>query len=658
MNKINVNVPLEIKYISDWKKFDIGMLQGHSIINKTLTGCGFTEFCLCNSLPTILCSPRKFLLENKYGQHVLSDGPNNHLYLVVNKGEKSLDIDKDISKEDLTKLETNNSNPADDLTIISGMKDSLLAYLFKAKMESFSPKILVTYDSLKYVLDVLGDTIKEFSVVVDEFQNIFIDSRFKASTELNFISYLQGCPNVTYVSATPMLEEYLEQMDEFRDLPYYEFTWDPSVIRKPYIQRIKCKSVQTNAINVINKYLSGDYPYKILPDGKIVKSVELVLYVNSVSMITRIIKKAGLKENQVNIICARTGDNEKKLKRIKMGIGEAPKRGEQHKPFTFCTRTVYAGADFYSPCASTVILSDCNLKTMAVDISLDLPQIIGRQRLSSNLFRDEAILFYKTLDEDEAITQENFNMMVQEKLDRTGSNIRLYDSATLPQDKIWHVNNVRLAIKVNNYTDSYTGIDEKTGQPKVNRLVLLAEQRAFEINNSIYRDDISLYNEMSSNGFQVSSGYNDIFLEFMGNFRGLTTFIDRMKLICQFIEVYGDYIDIMCIPELSEYTKYINLLGIKGIKAKNYEKGKLENEVQVADSSDNILGRLKETFTIGEKYLLKEIKNKLQDIYSSLGLSKIAKAKDLEEYYNTKIVYIWLSEEKKQSKGYELLKLK
>ena len=657
MNKISVNVPLEIKYISDWDNFDYRMLRGHSIINKTVTGCGFTEFCLCNSLPTILCSPRKFLLENKYGQHVISDGPNNHLYLVVNKGEKSLDIDKDISKEDLTKSDIDSSPLTDDLTIISGIKDNLIDYLFKAQMECFSPKILVTYDSLKYVLDVLGQSIQDFSVVVDEFQNIFIDSRFKSDTELNFISYLQGCPNVTYVSATPMLEEYLEQMDEFKNLPYYEFIWDPGVIRKPYIQRIKCKSVQTNAINVINKYLAADYPYKILPDGTIIKSTELVLYVNSVSMITRIIKKAGLREDQVNIICAKTGDNEKKLRKIKMGIGEAPRRGKPHKMFTFCTRTVYAGADFYSPCASTVILSDCNLKTMAVDISLDLPQIMGRQRLDSNLFRDEAVLFYKTLDSEDAITKENFERMVQDKIGKTESKLRTYNNA-FDYDKNDYVTDLRSLIKMYNYSDSYTGIDEKTGQPKVNKLVILAERRAFEIKNSTYIDDISLYNEMSSNGFQVNSGYNDIFLEFMGQFRGLTTFVDRMKLVCQFIEIYGDYIDIMNVIELSEYTKFINLLGTDGVKAKGCEKYRLENEVQIADSGKNLSKEITSKFLRGRKYTLKDIKKELQLIYDSLNLTKTAKASDLEEYFSTKSIQIWDSIEKKRIKGYELLELK
>ena len=60
-----------------------------------------------------------------------------------------------------------------------------------------------------------------------EFQNIFMDSKFKADTELNFLAYLQDCPNVTYLSATPYIEEYLDELDEFKNLPYYELKWHP-----------------------------------------------------------------------------------------------------------------------------------------------------------------------------------------------------------------------------------------------------------------------------------------------------------------------------------------------------------------------------------------------------------------------------------------------
>ena len=59
MELINIKVPENVRYISEW--LDFNLPQGHCIINKTVCGCGFTEYCLTNSLPTILCSPRKIL---------------------------------------------------------------------------------------------------------------------------------------------------------------------------------------------------------------------------------------------------------------------------------------------------------------------------------------------------------------------------------------------------------------------------------------------------------------------------------------------------------------------------------------------------------------------------------------------------------------------
>ncbi len=82
----------------------------------------------------------------------------------------------------------------DDFKIISGIEDSLREYIFNCQFSGIAPKILVTYDSLKYVLGVIGQDIINYSIIVDEFQNIFMDSRFKASTELNFINYLQEAP--------------------------------------------------------------------------------------------------------------------------------------------------------------------------------------------------------------------------------------------------------------------------------------------------------------------------------------------------------------------------------------------------------------------------------------------------------------------------------
>jgi hypothetical protein len=74
-------------------------------------------------------------------------------------------------------------------------------------------KILVTYDSFRHVREALGDQIRNFQVVVDEFQSIFIDARFKSDAELELLYQLQDLQKVCFVSATPMLDKYLDMLD-------------------------------------------------------------------------------------------------------------------------------------------------------------------------------------------------------------------------------------------------------------------------------------------------------------------------------------------------------------------------------------------------------------------------------------------------------------
>jgi hypothetical protein len=647
MTRIQINVPEGINYLGDWKEFSLPL--GKSILNKALTGCGLTESCLRNDVPVILCSPRKFLLDNKYEQHKATDGKNFHLHLVINQGEKSLDIDKELSSDDkkAAMKELENMTKEDKISdverqqqedsaisIIMDLKCKVVAYLGRAQEERFTPKILVTYDSLKYVLECIPESLlKTFWVVVDEFQNIFMDARFKASVEMNFISYLQGCPNVTYVSATPMMEKYLDRLPEFADLPYYELIWPEEKIRKPYIKCVRTWTVQKCIEDAISDYLSSRFPYKVLPDGTIVYSKELVIYFNSVSAITRVVKKCGLTMANTNIICSDTASNIKKLQGVKMDIGTAPKKGEPHKMFTLCTRTVYAGADFYSTCASTIIASDCNLNTMSVDIALDLPQIMGRQRLPENLFRNEAVLYYRALNQDSCISKENFEKLVNEKLQATKEDIENYESV---KNKKRFLRSTRILIKLLNYSDSYVGVDEKTKNLKMNSLVMIAEERAFEIKTSSYIDDISLFNDLCQNGFVQSPsrlGIEQDFMAFLDTFRGISDFRWKMKALCDYISFNPD-VDLSGVLELGEYYRYVILLGPNKIKALDYRRGNLDNAANEILSKDGILEKLQGHFTDGTEYTLKEIKSTLQSIYNELGIKKTAKATDLENYYN------------------------
>ena len=91
MEKKIIVVPKEVRYLSTWPDFfETIELQLPCILDKKVTGCGFTEWALTNNLNIILCSPRKILLENKESQH------EGEVFYFKNELEKELRYDKDL----------------------------------------------------------------------------------------------------------------------------------------------------------------------------------------------------------------------------------------------------------------------------------------------------------------------------------------------------------------------------------------------------------------------------------------------------------------------------------------------------------------------------------------------------------------------------------
>lgn len=632
MIKRQINVPDYVRFISEWEDFDTSLLQGHSILNKTVTGCGFTTYALENSIPTILCSPRKSLLENKYEQLTKK---GYHLFLVENNG-KDFEI-----------------------------KESLKYYLSICSIHKLPPKILVTYDSLKHLIDALGIDIINYSIIVDEFQNIFMDATFKASVELNFVDILQSCPNVTYLSATPYIEEYLNELDEFKDLPYYELVWSPDKVSKVSVDCRKRIRIDKEVDKIIQDYLDGNYPEKVDNEGILHQSKEVVFFVNSVKEIISIIKRNNLTPDQVNIICADTDKNKRNLKKIRHSISKAPEKGKLHKMFTFCTRTTYVGVDFYSTCASTVVVSDCKIDSLMTDIRMDFPQIMGRQRLKENVFKDECIFIYKLSDSD--ITMEEFERRSAQKIANTESDIRNYErskESPFPNDLVQCIYNIRSKIINEEYKNDYTGINEKTGEVVVNKLVYLAEKRAFELRSNTYSCEVMIYNEISNTPITPETTEKRAILDSLQlTIDGQGVFRDKMKAIC----------DVLLNPDLNitiqdlyflplEYRNLLNKMEPNRIKANGYNKFRISQELDKINNltiySDSIKSTICSTFNVGEKYLLSDIKTKLQEIYNSLGITKTAKATDLLEYFEVEIYNIANKETGKRVKGYKIINTK
>ena len=661
MNKTIINVPEYVEYISQWKDYQCPL--GHCIVDKTVTGCGFTEFCLRNNENVILCSPRKVLLENKEQQHH-KKGNLNVLY-IKNDLEKVIEFDKGKDDKFINKNKFNiNQEINNDYSIILDLKQKTLSHYTNCITNLNKPcKILVTYDSLYHVLNALGESINNFRVVVDEFQSIFLDSYFKADIELDFVEYLQDCPNVLYLSATPMLDRYLDNLEYFRDLPYYELQWSSNYVEKIKVRRKQVKSLVTDTSEIIQNYKKGNFPQKIDDNGNIYLSKELVIFCNNVSMITELIKRNNLNSNETNIICSKTPKNENKLKRVKCAIGEIPLEGEQHKMFTFCTRTTYLGADFYSPCASTIVLSDANIESLALDISLDLPQIIGRQRLKENVFKNDIIIFYKTLRDISNIPKAEFEKYILGKRKSTEIVLNGYQKLT-EEEKRENSKIYKRDASANHYSDNFIGVSRKTGYAIFNYLVEVSDYRAWEVAQIDYQDSLSVTRSIYKilNG-ELSDYKNDREIEvdnFLNEFFKITRFRDKMKLYCEFRDKYLDNKEISLSLhykiEDPRFENYYNYYGTDRCRSVGYEDKPLRDGISDKLLQDPLSISIYSNFKESQRYTLKEIKEKLGEIYQNLGITKTPKASNLSEYFEVSKTRITTSDGVRD--GYKLIKIK
>ena len=436
------------------------------------------------------------------------------------------------------------------------------------------------------------------------------------------------------------------------------------------------KSVGTKAEEVIQKYLNNDFEeITVMKNGVPTRIVsdEAVFYVNSVNHIISMIKKNNLTPEQCNILCSNTEDNAKRIKR-KLGksftIGEVPLKGVKPKMFTFCTRTVYLGADFYSLCARSFIFSDSNSDCLAVDIAEDLPQILGRQRLFDNPWKNSATFYYRTTADYREMKKEDFQNIIDSKNKSTESLLSAYNTV-LDKDKYDLAKTYQYVAKSANYRDNYIAVNKvinsQTGdvilKPVINQLVLVNEIRAFQIQQVDYKDRFSVFSSVHSKLTPDDIVNRDV-TRFFCIYDTLTTMHDKLKMLCEYNFISDIELNIVLgqIADSDEVKSYYLALGPKKLKALTYSKTYIKKELGIVTFSKELLiNTITLNFNPGEKYSLSDLKVKLGNLYNSINYDATPKASDIENYFDVKSVVMYEKKEdgtRKQIRGYELLKRK
>ena len=591
MKKEVIKIPANIKYLTEREKFieEFGkpFELPNGILNKEIPGCGATTVALTDEHKTIICSPRNELLKNKHEQY-----PDT---LLVIGGVDTIEIE---------------------------------AYLQTAEL----PKILVSYDSVYKLIGCIKYK-SDWRVVVDEFQCLLADSSFKSEIELHFLDNSRSFPYVTFLSATPILDKYLEQIDHFKDMNYYQLDWEEKDIVRVYRERTK--NPINAALEIVRYYQNGNYP-SVYVNGERIYSKECVIFLNSVNNIVNIIKQTELKPKEVNIIVGNSEDNDRQIARIGEGFkrGRIPLKGETHKKFTFCTSTAYAGCDFYSTNAATFVISDCNRPNTAVDIATELVQIAGRQRLACNPFRQFLTFVYNVNAEE--VEQETFNEHLCRKVNVTLDEIRDNNNAgeALRAKRIKDFRRIPDNVK---YQDSYTMYDEQKGEFVFNRLAYVNEQYCFDVQKFNYQNGVIVKKLLQDSSFDVSENQTyAVYQEQLKHLIKKEPFVDRMQAYCEYRAKQGLIVNLAMSTLESKYPElryYYEALGADRIKALNYKEKKLLNEIHIMKTKNKIRHELHGIIHIGDRILTTDIQQTLHDVYDRLGIDKSPKATDLNEFF-------------------------
>ena len=607
MNKFNIQLPEGIRYLEDCKELESKIYQyGTCILNKYVTGCGATSMYLADPLPTILCSPRKALMYSK----AKSKRFRGRIYLFRNEKDP------------------------DNASVID-LENRMMAYIRDCDRNKVAPKILVSYDSFRHVAQRLLEdgSLGRYQIIVDEFQALFTDSEFKGGVDIEFLENLQRVDNrIIYMSATPYLENYLDQLPEFQSLPYVELKWPPSSLSATNIvmKEYDCGRLGATVKEIIKKYRDEGYFEEKIHKGQPVYAREALFFMNNVRAISGIVTANGLTPEDTAIICAYTDKNRNTLKKIGFEIGEPPQEDEPRKPFTFITKCSFEGADFYSQ-AYTYIFSNVTIKSMAVDISLDLKQIMGRQRDDSNPFKYDATFFYKTDPAFTGKSDDEFQAYIAKKERVSQKWIDNYNASD-PELQENLANGKRDQQEKRNFSEDYVATVDDAGssRPRIvfNSLAMCNDIRAWDLRKTTY-----------FSGCQVLRAVNDVSepdrdypltAAFLDSFKG--DFENRMKVYCDFLDVHPEYLEkLESLPQIPMSMKeYYRVCGPAELRAASYVESNIRIRMGMATRAPELEAAMQASFERGRFYSKPEVKAIIQGIYDTLDFPLTAKATDLE----------------------------
>jgi hypothetical protein len=519
-------------------------------IDKSICACGMTTVALENDKNIVLAVPTIYLAINKADQY--PNNRSNNTVLPVWGETSSTEIDK-------------------------YWKNSRVA------------KVICTYDSLHKVKHLLPAC----HLIIDESNMLLSVTKQRPEAVSTLFDIAQEYKDtVSFISATPIPVNYMP--DWISEIDQVKINWsntvkaEPIICERTYPFKTLCKEfLQPLKLNS-----------SMTVSGKTFSKV--IVFLNTVSQISKVIKDANLDKEECGIICGDSLKNDSKISGIgRYRSGSLPK-------YLFITSSGFCGIDLIDDNAMTIIVSNTSKEWQMIDILTDLKQAISRQRNKNNPNYGSYIYIYNQSIFSQG--EEDLLKKIDSVRKKIEANIPVYDELKEKGQELYFMcDNDFKAYTL--YKDGRYIINEQAFNS--DKYFILETRRQYVegfnikgyLGHGTVIEPVSIPKEVSYR--DLVKYFEDNHISRLVDWDSYSTRVEWIKLIEDsyriFKKVWKDY---------------------------SYAKERVENNDNVYKL---ILMDIKKNFAVGSTYTRSQVKEILNEIYRSHSIGRNANHHDLED---------------------------
>lgn len=487
----------------------------------------------------------------------------------------------------------NKHGVVDDMFTVKGgvTVASIVRYLKNNKRR----KIVSTFDGFDKIVrayELSGIDIYKDFLLVDEWQVLFQQYGFRTEVVNYLLRESVKFEKKCFMTATPIKRDYW--FDELLGLEelVLEYDIEPIVLR-----HYKSRNIIDEAVAIIRNQSADN---------------NLHFFINSVDTIKSIAKTMNLPSGDVRVICSRQERNKAKLNEYKIEGTRDPV-----KKINFYTSTCFEGCDIFDKKGKVFVLCDGAKAHTLVDIATTLPQIAGRIRDIEDTSVNLVYSSTRYID----ISQEEFDEAIRKNIEVADDIIRGVTTEEAVK-----------ALDMDYINSRYLKVED--GKLRHDKIFLYVDKANFEMARDYsYRANITAKMRGNFNPVKVNKPWAEEIEVVESEKVQKLSFKEQCQHYSEALKGNINY--------LSEYPKIVidavEKLGIQRLEDINYHRGDASKAlIGMMDTSDEVKIMKMLNLRNSKFYSSSFLKDKFDNIYSSLDINATAKATDIKRFYDVK----------------------